>query len=376
MNRTNAKQRIDELRKLIDHHNYRYYVLDSPLIPDHDYDLLLRELISLENRYPELVVPESPSQRVGASPVTSFGVVTHKKPMLSLDNAMNYQEMTEFVDRIHKKLTSVNSLEFVVEPKMDGIAVELVYEDGRFVLGSTRGDGFIGENVTQNLKTIRSIPLRLKDNRTMPSYIEIRGEVFISRKNFQKLNQARSATGDALFANPRNAAAGSLRQLDPKITAQRPLSFFGYGYGQVDDFDFRTHWEFLELLSEWGIPVNLIKFLCSDKENVLKAYNKILDQRDTLPYEIDGIVVKLNDLSKWNVLGETARSPRYAIAFKFAPRQAITRLLDIKVQVGRTGVLTPVAILEPIRLGGVEVRRATLHNKDEITKKDLRIGDY
>ncbi len=376
MERHEAESRISTLRTLIEEHNYRYYVLDSPVISDGEYDALMRELIALETANPELITPFSPTQKVGAAPVESLGTISHRIPMLSLDNAMNVGELRDFDARIRRLLTIQEPLVYICEPKMDGIAVELVYENGVFVLGSTRGDGATGEDITLNLRTIRQLPLRLITlHRPVPELLEVRGEVFISRRDFKALNQQRVANQENLFANPRNAAAGSLRQLNSQITAQRNLSLYCYGMGYVRGAAFSTHQEVLTAFHAWGLPVNSFYRKCNGIEEVVREFEEMNRVRDELEYEVDGMVVKVANLEYWDRLGQTARSPRYAIACKFPPRQVTTILRNIETQVGRTGVLTPVAILEPVRLGGVEVSRATLHNADEIKKKSIRIGD-
>ncbi len=376
MNTESASRRIAELVHEIEAHNRRYYVDNAPIIADAQYDQLFRELIELERRFPELRSPFSPTQRVGASPQTELGIVRHRIPMISLDNAMNENELREFDLRVKKLLNSECPVEYIVELKLDGLAVELIYEDGVFTTGSTRGNGIEGENVTLNLRTIPSIPLRLAGVDPMHHRIELRGEVLLTHERFNALNEARRAAGEALFANPRNAAAGSLRQLDPAITASRGLSLFCYGVADPHLSGKNTHWDVLDFIQSIGLPVNPNRFLCHGIEAVVARYQQLESLREKLPYDIDGIVVKINDLVHWRILGETTRSPRYAIAGKFAPQQVSTRLLEIIWQVGRSGVLTPVACLEPVSVAGVEIRRATLHNLDEIRKKDIRLGDY
>ena len=372
-----VSKRIQELREQINYHNYLYYVLDSPEISDEAYDALFRELKELEEKYPEFITPDSPTQRVGFKPLDKFETVTHAVPMLSLENAMKESELVEFKNRICK-LLGVDDVEYVAEPKIDGLAVELVYENGSFVRGSTRGDGYTGEDVTLNLKTIRSIPLTLfgpPKAPPVPSRIDVRGEVYMDIKDFEILNKEREKNGEPPFANPRNAAAGSLRQLDPNITATRPLKIFCYGVGLVQGHTFKTQWEVLQTLKKWGLRVNHRIKRCNNIGEVIEFCRNFQEIRDTLPYETDGVVVKVDDLEKQRILGEKTRAPRWAIAYKFPAEEAMTRLLDIEVQVGRTGALTPVAILEPVNVGGVTVRRATLHNQDEIERKDIRIGD-
>ncbi len=366
-----AKKRIQQLRDQIEHHNYLYYILDSPEISDAEYDRLMRELVALENQHPKLVTPGSPTQRVGATPLDEFSTVAHSVPMLSLSNAFNNDELNEWFRQV------APADEFTVTPKLDGSAVELVYENGLFTSGSTRGDGYIGEDVTANLRTIRMLPLRLrKPPGRLPEHLEARGEVHLDKEAFDELNAEREREGLDLFANPRNAAAGSLRQLDPRITASRPLKITLYEVGTVRGITFKTHHEILEFLNSVGLKTVEHRRLCSGPTQVLDACRHLESIRDTLNYEIDGAVVKVNNLEFQRSLGTRARSPRYAIAFKFPPPQETTKLLDIKVQVGRTGALTPVALLQPVKVGGVTVSRATLHNEDEIRKKDVRISDW
>jgi DNA ligase (NAD+) len=373
-----AKRKIEKLRKEIHEHNHRYYVLDQPVISDAEYDRLMRELEDLERRFPQLITPTSPTQRVGAPPLDKFEEVRHTIPMLSLANAFEEEEVREFDRRIRRFLETQQEIEYCAELKIDGVAVELVYENGHLVIGSTRGDGFVGENVTQNLKTIKSIPLVLIDSpdRPVPSRLEVRGEVFLPIRAFQEINQKRAESGEPLFANPRNAAAGSLRQLDSSITAQRPLDIYCYAIGQVIGPTFHTQWEILNTLSLWGFKVNPHRRRCRNIDEVLRFYQEMDEARESLPYEIDGIVIKVNALALQEKLGTIARSPRWALAYKFKPRQAVTQIREIVVNVGRTGALTPTAVMDPVRLGGVEVSRATLHNQDEIDKKDIRVGDW
>ena len=370
------KDRILKLRRLIEEANHNYYVLDNPTISDAEYDKLMRELRDLEQQYPELITADSPTQRVGAEPLKEFGTVTHRIPLLSLDNAMNEGELIEFVERVCKAFPG-EAVEFVAEPKIDGLAVELVYEDGIFVNGSTRGDGFTGEDISQNLKTIRSIPLKLKtDQIPAPKLLEVRGEVYMDRRDFEKLNEQQLAEGKQPFANPRNSAAGSLRQLDSRITATRPLNIWCYALGACEGISFETHYEFLETLPKWGFRVNPEIRLCQSKHELLDYYRNIEEKRDQISYDIDGVVFKVNSIAKQEKLGIKSRSPRWAIAGKFKARQEITRILDIEASVGRTGAITPVAHLQPVSVGGVTVSNATLHNQDEIDRKDIRIGDW
>jgi len=367
---------IEELRKKIEYHSYRYYVLDDPEISDAEFDALLRELEQLEREHPEYITPDSPTQRVGAAPATEFESVTHSVPMLSLANAMDEHEVIEFENRIRRRIGDQN-IQYIVEPKLDGLAVELVYENGLLTVGSTRGDGVTGENITQNLKTIRAIPLKLRqpDDHEVPAALAVRGEVIMLKKDFEALNRERMDTGEPLFANPRNAAAGSVRQLDPRITAQRKLDFYSYGIADYSDLSLTTQSDILTLLKSFGFKVNKEIVLCQTIHEVLAACASLEERRNSLPYEIDGAVIKVNSLHIQELLGAISRSPRWALAYKFKPQQATTVVKDIIVQVGRTGALTPVAVLEPVRLAGVEIQRATLHNQDEIDRKDIRIGD-
>ncbi len=374
--REEIKKEILHLSQEIDKHNYHYYVLDSPLISDAQYDRLFHRLVELEKKFPEFVSPDSPTQKVGAPPLEKFATVRHTVPMLSLNNATNREEMEEFDERIQRFLKTSAPIEYVVEPKIDGVAVELVYEEGRFTVGSTRGDGVNGEDITLNLKTVRSIPLTLhKAKHGIPGRLEVRGEIFLPLAAFQKLNREREEEGQPVFANPRNAAAGSLKQLDSTITAKRPLDIFCHGMGEVRGTSFKTHMELLQALKEWGLKPVPFAYLSRGIKEIFRHHAEMENRRDDLPYEIDGLVVKVNSLELQKRLGEIARSPRWAIAYKFKPRQATTRILDIQAQVGRTGTLTPVASLEPVAVGGVMVKSASLHNMDEIERKDIRIGD-
>jgi len=375
-------ERVKKLREEIEYHNYRYYVLDSPVISDAEYDELMRELRELEEKYPELITPDSPTQRVGFKPAEGFKEIPHAEPMLSLDDAMDEKEVIEFDRRVKKfaGLPEDMSIEYTVEPKIDGLAIELVYENGALVVGATRGDGYVGEDVTNNIKTIRSIPLRLRkfsdEAPDIPSRIDIRGEVFMTKDEFKRLNEERISKGELPFANPRNAASGSLRQLDPSITAKRKLDIFCYGIGKIEGYKFKTQWEILQTLPKWGLKINPFAKLVKNIEEAIKYHHEMESIRESLPYEIDGIVIKVNDLTLWEKLGTKARSPRYALAYKFQPTQATTQIIDIVVQVGRTGAITPVAILKPVKVGGVIVERATLHNEDFIKNLDVRIGDW
>jgi DNA ligase (NAD+) len=373
---TSAEKEILELRQQIEKHNFQYHVLDNPLISDAEYDRLFRRLAELEKSHPQFASLDSPTQKVGAPPLDKFSTVQHTLPMLSLSNASSAQEMEEFEARIQRFIKSTEPIEYVVEPKIDGVAVELLYMEGRLSLGSTRGDGIRGEDITLNLKTIRSIPLSLQANqRQVPERVEVRGEVFLSRRAFQQINREREEKGEPVFANPRNAAAGSLKQLDSTITARRPLDIFCHGAGVISGAQFATHLEFLAAVKDWGLkPVPFTK-TCRTLRDILDYQSEMEGKRDELPYEIDGLVVKVNSAELRRRLGEIARSPRWAIAYKFKPLQATTRILDIQPQVGRTGTLTPVASLDPVPVGGVTVKSASLHNMDEIARKDIRIGD-
>jgi DNA ligase (NAD+) len=370
------RKEVERLRKAIAYHNYRYYALDAPEISDSEYDQMMRRLEKLETEYSELSDPNSPTQRVGAPPLELFETVTHTIPMLSLANGMNADEAREFDQRVKRFLDSREDIAYVVEPKMDGLAVELVYERGRLTVGSTRGDGFTGENITQNLRTVRTIPLVLHEReRPVPEYIEIRGEVYMEIGEFEALNRKREELGEPVFANPRNAAAGSLRQLDSKITASRPLKMFCYGMGIARGIAFETHWEFLETLPKWGLRVNPLTKRCAGIEEAIRFYEAMTEKRETLPYEMDGVVIKVNRLDLQARLGQVSRSPRWALAYKFPAHQSVTKILDIVASVGRTGIITPVAKLEPVWVGGVQVSHATLHNQDEVDRKDTRVGD-
>lgn len=376
MSKETAEKRISELRKIIEYHNQRYYQQDAPEISDAEYDNLMRELQELEALYPDEHLSSSPSQRIGAAPLAKFAPFSHPQPMLSLANAFSVQEILDFDARI-KKLSKQDSIDYVSEPKLDGLAVNLIYEDGRLSSGATRGDGQTGEDVTQNLKTISSLPLRMKKKASLsvPEFIEIRGEVYMERKPFEKLNRRREENGEEPFANPRNAAAGSLRQLDPRITARRPLNIFLYGIGSIRGFSFDHHWDILQALAEWGFSVNPLIKQAPDIAACISYFEHMGSIRSDLPYEIDGVVIKVNRLTTQAVLGNVSRSPRWALACKFPAEQARTVVRNIIVQVGRMGTLTPVALMEPVNVGGVIVSRATLHNEDEILKKDIRIGD-
>ena len=371
-----VSETIKSLRGKINNHNYQYYVLDNPIISDSEYDKLLKDLELIEKKYPEFIIPESPTQRIGAQPIESFGTVTHRITMMSLANAMSDDELKAFDKRLKKKLNSAEEIEYVIEPKLDGLAVELIYENGKFINGSTRGDGNTGEDITSNLKTIKGIPLILRDDIiSLPDLMEVRGEVFIRKEDFELLNSKRSQSNKQPFANARNAAAGSLRQLDPKITAKRSLSIYCYQAGIVDGINLNTHSEFLERLKNWGLPVNPEVKIVKGIEKAIQFHKQLETIRNEFPYEIDGSVIKVNSLSIRNKLGVRSRSPRWAIAGKFKAQQVTTIINDIFTSVGRTGAITPVAKLQPVEVGGVTVTNATLHNQDEIDRKDIRIGD-
>ncbi|MGC8963349.1 MAG: NAD-dependent DNA ligase LigA [Candidatus Bipolaricaulaceae bacterium] len=370
------QERVEKLREEIRRYDYYYYVLNQPLISDAEYDKLFRELLELEQKYPELVTPDSPTQRVGAPPAEEFAPVEHAIPMLSLNNCFNDEELEEWDERV-RRILGGEPVEYVCEPKLDGLSVELVYVDGVLTVGSTRGDGRVGEDVTRNLRTIKQVPLRLFPlNGQVPKLLEARGEVYMEKEAFRKLNEERERAGEPLFANPRNAAAGSLRQLDPNITASRPLKIFFYAMGRAEGIEIRSQVELLTTFPKLGLPVNPLWRLCKTLEEVKAFYRELLAMRHELPYEADGMVVKVNDFAQREILGEVSRAPRWAIAYKFPAEEATTRVLDIVVQVGRTGALTPVAILEPVEVSGATVSRATLHNEDEIRRKDIRIGDW
>ncbi|MFQ5488610.1 MAG: NAD-dependent DNA ligase LigA, partial [Gammaproteobacteria bacterium] len=367
-------RRVQQLREEINAHNYYYYVLDAPVIPDAEYDRLMRELQDLERRYPELVTPDSPTQRVGAAPLEAFGTVRHEIPMLSLDNAFSDEDVLDFHRRVTERL-EVKHVDYAAEPKLDGLAVSLRYEEGVLVQGATRGDGYTGEDITQNVRTVPSIPLRLR-GRGYPRVLEVRGEVYMPLSGFRELNRRQERRGEKPFANPRNAAAGSLRQLDPRITAQRPLAIYCYGVGVVEGGRLPDrHSKVLVRLREWGLRIPEHLRVVKNAEGCLGYYRDMAALRDKLDYEIDGVVYKVDKYALQEQLGFVSRAPRWAIAHKFPAQEELTRVLAIDVQVGRTGALTPVARLEPVFVGGVTVTNATLHNEDEIRRKDVRVGD-
>lgn len=370
MNFQEAQAKVEKLREELNEHNYRYYVLDSPTITDAEYDRLMRELIAIESAFPELITPDSPSQRVGGAVASTFSSYRHRNPLLSLSNAFNAKDLQEFNRRVVSMVKA--PVEYVVETKVDGLSIALIYENGLLVKGATRGDGENGEDVTANLKTVRTIPLMLK---TPFPRLEVRGEVFMPKAAFARLNSQRAENGETLFANPRNAAAGSIRQLDPRITALRTLSAFIYEITYIEGIELTTHWDSLNLLRELGFQVETHSRLCSSISEAIEYCSEWTAKRNSLPFEIDGMVIKVNDLHQQHALGVTAKSPRWAIAYKFPAEQVKTKVKDIVLNVGRTGVLTPTAILEPVRVAGSTVSRATLHNEDIIRNKDVKIGD-
>jgi len=368
-------EQISQLRAQLEEHNHNYYVLDAPSIPDAEYDRLMRELSALEQANPEFQSPDSPTQKVGGAALDKFEQVTHQVPMLSLDNAFSEEEFAAFNRRIKERLMDNNELTFCCEPKLDGLAVSIIYRDGVLVQAATRGDGMVGENITQNVKTIRNVPLKLRGD-DFPAELEVRGEVFMDSAGFAKLNSEAEKRGDKVFVNPRNAAAGSLRQLDSKVTAKRPLMFYAYSTGLVADGQLpEDHYQQLAKLTDWGLPLCPETKLVEGQQAALDYYQDILTRRSSLAYEIDGVVIKVNDKKRQERLGFVARAPRWAIAFKFPAQEEITQLLDVEFQVGRTGAITPVARLEPVFVGGVTVSNATLHNGDEIARLGVKIGD-
>ena len=369
-----ATARCAELRREIEHHNYLYSVLNDPEISDSEYDRLFRELVELEHEYPELASADSPTQRVGKEPQARFQKVSHHAPMLSLANAFDGDEVRVFHRRI-SNLLGTESAEFVTELKIDGIAVALTYQNGTLVRGATRGNGLVGEEITANLRTIRSIPLRFREDLPAPPLIEVRGEAYFPVSAFQRINDQRIALGETAFANPRNAAAGALRQLDPKASAARPLSFFAYAVGYVEGMSFPTQRAILEQLAKWGFPINSNSKPQPNIDDVIEFCGRWQERRDTLDYEVDGVVIKVDRLDYQEQLGAVSHDPRWAIAYKFPAQLATTRLLKININVGRTGALNPYATLEPVRVGGVTIRTATLHNQDDIQRKDIREGD-
>ncbi|WP_413725172.1 NAD-dependent DNA ligase LigA [Sodalis sp. RH16] len=370
-------QKINALRAQLRHHEYQYHVLDAPEVPDAEYDRLMAELRELETQHPELLTADSPTQRVGGAPLTAFSQVRHEVPMLSLDNVFDEESFLAFNKRVMDRLRSDDDLTFCCELKLDGLAVSLLYENGELVRAATRGDGTTGENITSNVRTIRTIPLRLRDgNGAIPRRLEIRGEVFMSEDGFRKLNETAAREGGKVFANPRNAAAGSLRQLDPSITAKRPLTFFCYGVGLLEEGELPgSHWERLQLFKTWGVPVSNRIERCTGSGQVLDFYRRIQAERSSLGFDIDGVVIKVDSMALQQRLGFVARAPRWAIAYKFPAQEQMTRVRDVEFQVGRTGAITPVARLEPVLVSGAMVSNATLHNADEIERLGVRIGD-
>ncbi len=366
---------IEELVKELNFHSYRYYVLDAPLISDEEYDRLYHKLKELESKY-NYILPDSPTQRVGAAPLDKFEKVSHAEPMLSLDNAFSYNELIEFDRRIKRLLATDKEIEYTVEPKYDGLAIELTYINGFLSKASTRGDGYIGEDVTHNVKTIKSIPLRIEFSTDIPEYIDIRGEIYMYINDFEELNRQREKKGEPLFANPRNAAAGSVRQLDPSVTANRKLHLSCYGIGRVAGKDFKSQSELINWLYEKRFPTPVFIDTANGIHRAIKSIEEILAKRSIFPFETDGAVIKVNDFSLQRALGFKTREPRWAIAYKYPAHQGVTRIIDIKGSVGRTGVITPYAILEPVRISGVTVSRSTLHNWDEVERKDIRKGDH
>lgn len=369
MDKQLAKEKIDALKEVLNQYGYEYYVLDKPTVPDAEYDAKLRELEELEEKFPEFITPDSPTQRIGGAPIEGFEKVRHQVPMLSLSNAFNEEELRDFARRVTNALGE--NFSYICELKIDGLAVSLTYEDGKFVRGATRGDGMVGEDITVNLRTVRSIPLTIKDKETL----EVRGEVFMPKASFESLNKIREEKDQELFANPRNAAAGSLRQLDPKVAASRNLDVFLYAVGVWEGNTLPTHSARLERLQELGFKTNPEWKKYDTIEEVMEFVNYWTEKRQDLPYEIDGIVIKIDDLNQQEELGVTAKSPRWSIAYKFPAEEVVTKLLDIELSVGRTGVVTPTAILEPVRIAGSTVGRASLHNEDLIREQDIRIGD-
>jgi len=374
-----ARLIVEDLRDELAKHNYYYYIKDNPIISDHQYDMLLRNLSMIEKKYPELITEDSPTQRIGAPLEGGFSTVEHGERMLSLQDAFDYQELNDFLTRIYKDLErDENEVEFICELKIDGSAVALVYEDGKFARGATRGDGVLGEDITSNLKTIRTIPLRLfrKTGLKIPSRLEVRGEVYLAKDEFKRINAEREEEGLTTFANPRNAAAGSLRQIDPKNTASRRLNIFIYSAVASGELDIASHYEMLNYLADAGLKINPNIRKAAGLEEIKRYLESWEEKRKDLPYETDGVVIKVNDFGYQRKLGQTSRNPRWAIAYKFPPEEEVTRILDIKVSVGRTGALTPVAVLRPVTVAGSTISNATLHNEDEIRRKDVKIGDW
>jgi DNA ligase (NAD+) len=369
------RERAQALRREIAFHNHRYYVLDDPVVSDAEYDRMMRELVEIEETHPELATADSPTQKIGAEPQKGFKVIQRDIPMLSLENAMSQEEFVEWTKRLEREVGEEGTKELVCEPKIDGVAVELVYEDAVLVQGATRGDGVNGEVITANIKTVRSIPLRLLGEAT-PRHVNVRGEVYMDKADFLQLNKAQEEAGEKIYANPRNLTAGSLKQLDPRVTAARPLKFVCYGLGSADPPAAESQWEFLQVARNWGLPVSNLSRPCGRIDDVIAYYDEMAVKRDDIPFEIDGVVVKVSRFELQEKAGVRARSPRWAVAWKFPSREERTRILAIDVQVGRTGAITPVARLEPVAVGGVTVSNATLHNEDEVKKKGVMIGDW
>ncbi|RFD38143.1 NAD-dependent DNA ligase LigA, partial [Vibrio parahaemolyticus] len=368
-------QRLEKLKESLHYHAVRYYVEDNPEIPDAEYDRLMRELLEIEAQHPDLVTVDSPSQRVGGKPLSEFSQVTHEVPMLSLDNAFDDSELDSFHKRAQDRIGGESIKQYCCEPKLDGLAVSLLYENGILVQAATRGDGTTGENITENVRTINAIPLKLRGD-DWPARLEVRGEVFMPKAGFEKLNELARQKGEKVFVNPRNAAAGSLRQLDSRITASRPLSFYAYSVGVVQGADLAaSHYERFLQIKSWGLPMCPETKRVDSLADVKTYYQDILQRRDALPYEIDGVVIKIDDIAVQERLGFVARAPRWAIAYKFPAQEEITTLNEVEFQVGRTGAITPVAKLEPVFVGGVTVSNATLHNADEIERLQVKIGD-
>jgi DNA ligase (NAD+) len=370
----NIQDKLEELKKTIRRHDELYYVRDRPEISDVEYDQLFRELQHLETQYPDLITPDSPTQRVGGAPLAQFSKITHEFPLLSLDSEVDEESVRAFDQRVRREL-GVNQVTYAAEPKYDGLSVALTYENGIFVRGATRGDGTIGEDVTHNLRTIRALPLQLNPGKSFPSHVVVRGEVFMKLPDFHQLNRRLTEQGKEPFANPRNASSGTLRQLDPSITATRPLTITCYDCMSHGPWRPGTHFEAVTCLKSWGLPIPQFRRQCSSIQETLEFHHKMLKQRDALPFEIDGIVIKVDRFDWQQALGEKSRSPRWAIAFKFPPRKELTKVRQIAVSVGRTGALTPIALLDPVEIGGVTVSRASLHNVEEVARKDVRVGD-
>jgi DNA ligase (NAD+) len=369
------EQQLTELRTTLRHHEYLYHVMDAPEVPDAEYDRLLRELRELEAQHPDLITPDSPTQRVGAAPLSAFTQIRHEVPMLSLDNVFDEESFLAFNKRVQDRLKSTDALSYCCELKLDGLAVSILYENGVLIRAATRGDGTTGEDITSNVRTIRAIPLKLHGD-NIPARLEVRGEVFLPQAGFEKINEEARRTGGKIFANPRNAAAGSLRQLDPRITAKRPLTFFCYGVGILEGGELpRSHLERLQQFKRWGLPVSDRIRICDTPQAVLDFYHKVAEDRPQLGFDIDGVVIKVDSLDLQEQLGFVARAPRWAVAFKFPAQEQMTWVRDVEFQVGRTGAITPVARLEPVHVAGVLVSNATLHNADEIARLGLKIGD-